>query len=67
MNYSSAPDVSIRSGTVTGLVLITPASGFVDQTGAFCMGLIGTPFIYFGLQVSSHSLLGCASSRFSEW
>jgi Amt family ammonium transporter len=29
------------SGAVAGLVVITPASGFVDPTGAFFMGLIG--------------------------
>jgi Amt family ammonium transporter len=32
-------------------VLITPASGFVDQTAAFCFGIIGTPIIYFGLKL----------------
>jgi Amt family ammonium transporter len=40
-----------NSGAVTGLVLITPASGYVDQTAAFVMGLMGTPIIYFGLKI----------------
>ena len=40
---------------MTGLVLITPASGYVDQTAAFVMGLIGTPIVYLGLQYK-HSL-----------
>ncbi|HET9122900.1 MAG TPA: ammonium transporter [Acidiferrobacteraceae bacterium] len=29
------------SGAVAGLVVITPASGFVDPTGAFIMGVVG--------------------------
>ena len=40
-----------RSGSVCGLVIITPASGFVDYTAAFVMGVIGTPIVYFGVQV----------------
>jgi Amt family ammonium transporter len=36
---------------VTGLVLITPAAGFVDQTAAFAMGLLGTPIVYLGIQL----------------
>ena len=38
------------SGTVCGLVVITPASGFVDHTGSFIMALVSTPVVYFGLQ-----------------
>lgn len=34
------------SGAVTGLVVITPAAGYVDQTGAFVMGLIGALSCY---------------------
>jgi Amt family ammonium transporter len=36
----------VASGAVTGLVVITPASGFVDHTGAFVMGLLGAPLCY---------------------
>ena len=36
---------------MTGLVLITPGAGYVDQTAAFCMAVIGTPVVYGGLQV----------------
>jgi ammonium transporter, Amt family len=42
--------IGIVSGAVTGLVLITPAAGFVDQTAAFAMGLLGTPLVYIGIQ-----------------
>jgi Amt family ammonium transporter len=34
------------SGAVTGLIVITPAAGFVDHTGAFVMGLIGALLSY---------------------
>jgi ammonia channel protein AmtB len=43
----------VCSGAVTGLVLITPASGYVDQTAAFCMGMIGTPAVYFGMKLKT--------------
>ena len=39
------------SGTVCGLVVITPASGFVDQTAAFVMGAVSAPVVYFGLKL----------------
>jgi len=32
--------VGICTGAVAGLVAITPASGFVDTTGAFCIGIM---------------------------
>jgi Amt family ammonium transporter len=38
--------VGAVSGAVTGLVVITPAAGFVDQTGAFVMGLLGALCCY---------------------
>ncbi len=38
--------VGAVSGAVTGLVVITPAAGFVDQTGAFAMGLVGALCCY---------------------
>jgi ammonia channel protein AmtB len=40
------------SGAVAGLVVVTPGAGFVDQTGAFMMGFIGAPIIYWGIQVT---------------
>jgi ammonia channel protein AmtB len=38
--------VGAVSGAITGLVVITPASGYVDQTGAFAMGLLGAICCY---------------------
>jgi ammonia channel protein AmtB len=51
---------------VTGLVVITPASGFVDQTAAFVMGAIATPVVYLGLQVCACRRNRADSSRFLE-
>jgi Amt family ammonium transporter len=37
------------SGAVAGLVVITPAAGFVDVTGALIMGLIGGAVCFWGI------------------
>jgi ammonium transporter, Amt family len=47
--------LGIVCGAVSGLVIVTPGAGYVDQTGAFCMGLIGAPIVYFGLQAKHHA------------
>jgi len=44
--------LGIVSGAISGLVVVTPGAGYVDQTGAFCMGLLGGIACYFGIQVS---------------
>ena len=48
-------------------MIITPASGFVDHTAAFMMGVIGTPVVYLGVQVPQPRLRravgGCALSQ----
>lgn len=36
------------NGAVAGLVCITPAAGFVNQTGAFMIGLFGGSLCFFG-------------------
>jgi len=38
--------VGVVSGAITGLVVITPAAGYVDHTGGFVMGLVGAPLCY---------------------
>ena len=35
--------LGIVSGAISGLVVITPGAGYVDQTGAFVMGLASSP------------------------
>lgn len=42
------------SGAIAGLVAITPASGFVDPTGAFFIGFIAGPACYFGSQLKHY-------------
>jgi len=43
--------LGIVSGSISGLVVITPGAGYVDQTGAFFMGLMGGVVCYFGIQL----------------
>ncbi len=40
--------IGAASGLISGLVVITPAAGYVDPTGALCMGVIGGIVGYFG-------------------
>jgi Amt family ammonium transporter len=50
--HKGKPSVlGIISGAISGLVIIAPGAGYVDQTGAFCMGLIGGPIVYLGIQL----------------
>eukprot|EP01035_Chromulina_nebulosa_P027607 gene27607-36331_t len=44
----------MASGAIAGLVVITPMSGYVDQTGAFIGGLLGGPWCYFGAQIKHY-------------
>ena len=41
------------TGSVCGLVAITPASGFVNQTGGFFIGLIGGVACFFGCRIKN--------------
>lgn len=45
--------IGVVSGAITGLVIITPAAGFVDQTGAFVMGLVGAVASYLLVMVKN--------------
>jgi len=42
------------NGAVAGLVAITPACGYVDQTGGFVIGFIAGPICYFGAQIKHY-------------
>jgi Amt family ammonium transporter len=46
--------LGIISGSVGGLVAITPASGFVDPTGALVIGIAAGVFCYFGATSVKH-------------
>eukprot|EP00918_Siedleckia_nematoides_P036259 GHVU01078784.1.p1 GENE.GHVU01078784.1~~GHVU01078784.1.p1 ORF type:complete len:541 (+),score=100.49 GHVU01078784.1:23-1624(+) len=42
--------LGVVSGAIAGLVVITPGAGYVDQSGAFVMGLLGGVGCYAGIQ-----------------
>jgi Amt family ammonium transporter len=39
------------SGAIAGLVVVTPGSGFIDQSGAFVCGITAAPVCYLGIRV----------------
>jgi Amt family ammonium transporter len=41
--------LGIASGIIAGLVAITPAAGFVDVTGSFILGVVGSIIAFFGV------------------
>jgi ammonia channel protein AmtB len=43
--------LGLVSGAVSGLVVVTPACGYIDQTGAFFMGVIAGPCCYFSIKI----------------
>ncbi len=45
--------ISGVNGMITGLVVITPAAGYVNGYGAMAMGVIGSTLIYFALNYLS--------------
>lgn len=42
------------SGAFAGLVCVTPASGYINPTGAFFIGLYGGPLCYLGCQIKHY-------------
>jgi Amt family ammonium transporter len=55
--FKGKPSVlGIISGAVAGLVAITPASGFVDPTGALIIGVIAGVVCYFASTSVKHAL-----------
>ncbi|TGL63474.1 ammonium transporter [Leptospira sarikeiensis] len=46
LHTKKATALGAASGIVAGLVVITPAAGFVDATGALLMGIIVSPICY---------------------
>ncbi|MBT5935436.1 ammonium transporter [Sulfurimonas sp.] len=47
--YKKPTLLGLASGAVAGLVAITPAAGFVDVTGAFILGTVGSLFAFWGV------------------
>ena len=56
MVYKKATLLGGVSGLVSGLVAITPAAGFVDVSGAFIIGGVGSVIGFFGVAVLKKKL-----------
>ena len=54
--YKKPTLLGLASGAVAGLVAITPAAGFVDVSGAFILGIIGSLFAFWGVTVLKKKL-----------
>jgi Amt family ammonium transporter len=54
--YKKPTLLGAASGVVAGLVAITPAAGFVDVSGAFIIGLVGSVVGFFGVAVMKKKL-----------
>ncbi|WLF84584.1 ammonium transporter [Moraxella sp. ZY210820] len=48
--------LGLVSGVVSGLVGITPAAGFVDTTGALCIGILTTMGTFLSVSIMKHKL-----------
>ena len=49
MTYKKITLLGAVSGIVAGLVAITPAAGFVDVSGAFIIGVVGSIVAFYGV------------------
>jgi len=49
--YKKPTLLGAATGAIAGLVAITPAAGFVDVSGAFIIGSIGSVFAFYGVTV----------------
>ncbi|PHR57570.1 MAG: ammonium transporter [Arcobacter sp.] len=47
--YKKPTLLGAATGAIAGLVAITPAAGFVDVSGAFIIGVVGTVFAFYGV------------------
>ena len=54
--YKKPTLLGLASGAVAGLVAITPAAGFVDVSGAFILGVVGSLFAFWGVTVLKKKL-----------
>jgi len=54
--YKKPTLLGAASGAIAGLVAITPAAGFVDVSGAFIIGIVGTLIAFFGITVLKKKL-----------
>lgn len=54
--YKKPTLLGAATGAIAGLVAITPAAGFVDVSGAFIIGIVGSAFAFFGVTVMKKKL-----------
>ena len=54
--YKKPTLLGAATGAIAGLVAITPAAGFVDVSGAFLIGAIGSVFAFYGVTVLKKKL-----------
>ena len=54
--YKKPTLLGAATGAIAGLVSITPAAGFVDVSGAFIIGIVGTVFAFYGVTVLKKKL-----------
>ena len=54
--YKKPTLLGAATGAIAGLVAITPAAGFVDVTGAFIIGTVGSLFAFFGVTMLKKKL-----------
>jgi Amt family ammonium transporter len=55
------------SGAVAGLVVITPAAGFVDSTGAVIIGVLAAVVPYFFVTTTVATAVACFVWPVAEW
>ncbi len=54
--YKKPTLLGAATGAIAGLVAITPAAGFVDVSGAFLIGAIGSVFAFYGVTILKKKL-----------
>jgi len=54
--YKKPTLLGAATGAIAGLVAITPAAGFVDVSGAFIIGTVGSLFAFFGVTMLKKKL-----------
>jgi len=54
--YKKPTLLGAATGAIAGLVAITPAAGFVDVSGAFIIGTLGTVFAFVGVTMIKKKL-----------
>ena len=54
--YKKPTLLGAATGAIAGLVAVTPAAGFVDVSGAFIIGAVGSVFAFYGVTILKKKL-----------